>query len=260
MQTFVQIKELESQLLIERKLARQHVDTRIAENQLQQQQEANVQSQIPSSPARILSEKRDNHEEFKEIGNVIRPPVFESVPPTDIFKCNSALKDKENISKLSNEDSLPNKPSRASLCNAVNRIPISPTTRRNSLIPVPYTRTLPPPLPLVMNTANLSPPPLLTPMPVEVGNSGHEPRNTRKINSILRRSLQKKVIIRSPMHQNIRRAGGTTDKLRTSIGGSGRKARRGTIGEPARAEKLMLQKLKQKEKGWNNGTAVKNIC
>ncbi|KAH7661194.1 Minus-end-directed kinesin ATPase protein [Dioscorea alata] len=254
------IKELESQLLIERKLARQHVDTRIAENQLQQQQEAKVQSQIPSSPARILSEKHDNHEEFKEIGNVIRPPLFESVPPTDIFKCNSSLKDKENISKLSDEDSLPKKPSRASLCNAVNRIPISPATRRNSLIPVPYTRTLPPPLPLVMNTANLSPPPLLTPMPVEVGNSSHEPRNTRKINSILRRSLQKKVIIRSPMHQNIRRAGGTTDKLRTSIGGSGRKARRGTISEPARAEKLMLQKLKQKEKGWNNGTAVKNIC
>ncbi|KAJ0980484.1 hypothetical protein J5N97_008739 [Dioscorea zingiberensis] len=270
------IKELESQLLIERKLARQHVDTRIAENHLQQQQESKLQSQIPSSPARLLSEKPNNHEEdkvttFKEVGNVMQVLCENSqkpttaMPPSDILKFCPSLNEKENISKLADEEPLPKKPSRVSLCNSIHRIPISPATRRNSLIPVPSTRTVPPPTPLLMNTGNFSPPVSTVPVlntkdgAFEVGN-GSARNNSRKITSILRRSLQKKVIIRSPMHQNLRKAGmtgGTMEKLRTSISGSGRKARRATVGEPLRTDKLMQQKLRQKERGWNNGTTMK---
>ncbi|XP_017697414.2 kinesin-like protein KIN-14R isoform X2 [Phoenix dactylifera] len=274
------VKELESQLLIERKLARQHVDAKIAENQLQlqqlkEQEDPNISLMNPQSVIRPMSEKFHNHvaeqiAAIKEIGNGMRPLVENNMnrpmmlPPTDnnILKCFPSPNDKENKPELA-EEHTPRKASRVSLFSTARQVPATPVPRRYSLIPLPTSRAVvapPPPLPPTMG--NLSPP-LPSSLLTINGKDGPQPRSTKKINSILRRSLQKKVIIRSPLPQTIRRGGivGGAEKVRVSIGGSGRKARRLPVNNGTKADRLTLQKhQKEKEKGWNHRTTARNIC
>ncbi|KAG1348189.1 kinesin-like protein KIN-14R [Cocos nucifera] len=268
------VKELESQLLIERKLARQHVDAKIAENhqqlqQLTEQEAPNISLMSPQSVIRPLSEKFHNYvgeqpTPIKELGNGMRPLVENNtnrpmlLPPTDsnILKCFPSPNDKENKPELA-EEQTPRKASGVSLFYTARQVPATPAPRRYSLIPLPTSRAVvapPPPLPPTMG--NLSPP-----LPTINGKDGPQPRSTKKINSILRRSLQKKVIIRSPLPQTIRRGGtiGVAEKARVSIGGSGRKTRRVPTSNGAKADKLTTQKQKEKERGWNHRPTVRNI-
>lgn len=228
----------------------------------------------PQSVIRPMSEKfhdlvAEQPTPMKELGNGMRPlvenntnrPMLMSPTDNNIVKRFPSPNDKENKPELA-EEQTPRKASRVSLFyNTARQVPATPAPRRYSLIPLPTSRAVvapPPPLPPTMG--NLSPP-LPSPLPTIIGKDGPQPRSTKKINSILRRSLQKKVIIRSPFPQTIRRGGtiGGAEKVRLSIGGSGRKARRVPVSNGAKADKLTVQKKKEKERGWNLGTTVRNI-
>ncbi|WOL07891.1 hypothetical protein Cni_G16641 [Canna indica] len=251
------IKELESQLLIERKLARQHVDNRIAENQIlqEQQQQQKEQENIPLTKPFLVTclpiEKTCNHvsEQVtgKELANMtqlltdynINRPLPSTPNDNKFLKHLSQFKDKENKPELA-EESFPRKASRVSLCPTIRGIPTTTAPRRNSLIPFPMTRAA-----------------LATPLPLQLditdgaceGEPRSQPRSSKKINNILRRSLQKKVIIRPQLPQAMRRGGTLSglDKLRLSVGRSVRKARR-VVGNAAQQ--------KEKERGWNHGATI----
>ncbi|OAY69572.1 Kinesin-like protein KIFC3 [Ananas comosus] len=242
------VKELESQLLIERKLARQHVDTKIAEEQQQQQREREDENIPFTTP-------------YKDFANVMRPLTDNNIhrltpfPPSDntnILKPFSPLKDKENKPELAEEQPLLRKASRVSLCSTINRVPPVPASRRNSLIPLPTIRP----------TADNPSPPFCSPLPtINDKNREHkrDPRSNKKIASILRRSLQKKVIVRPQLPQSVRRGSNGIEKLRISIGGSGRKARRVPMPTGTNNAAQRNQQQREKERGWNHGTAVRNI-
>lgn len=275
------LKELESQLLIERKLARQHVDTKIAEQQQQQQQQE--QCITPSMKLPPSNKQLGNHKTaepvttlMKDPINVIRPlsennnnkPLPPSTTADNFLKHSSAVQ-KENKPEMGDEQQLPRRTGRASICTTANRIPAVPAPRRNSLIPLPSTMTMAPlpPMPLqlpidsireeideVVESKGLE----LTPR------SSKGPKSGRKISNILRRSVQKKVYI-TPLHQHIRRGGplGGMERVRVSIGGRGRLAQRVLVGNAAKAAKdiQLKQQQQQKEKGkrWNHGTATRGI-
>lgn len=82
----------------------------------------------------------------------------------------------------------------------------------------------------------------------------------KKLSNMLRRSLQKKMHMKSPMQQHMRRGGinlGGMEKVRVSIGSRGRMgtAHRVLLGNGRRVTKE-TQIRKEKERGWNIGTAV----
>lgn len=279
----VQIKELESQLLIERKLARQHVDNRIAENhQLQQMQQKHKELEEDSSlPKTMLvthpqMEKTHCHASEqvidKEFDSVLRPftennsnrPLLSTPNDSSIFKHFRQFKDKENKPDLP-EEPFPRKASRVSLCPTVRGLPITPVSRRNSLIPFPVTKPTPATPQMLTNVMDISPSlPLQArtiyatddPTKGEILNQG---RSNKKINSILRRSLQKKVIIRPQLPQSMR-TGATLsgiDKLRLSVGRSGRKSRRTAAGKVGDGDRIIHRnQQKNKERGWNLGATT----
>ncbi|KAL0683234.1 hypothetical protein Bca4012_050082 [Brassica carinata] len=75
------VKELELQLLVERKLARQHVDTKIAEYQTKQQNgDENIPSKRPPLATIPLGSNKSSNETStsKEMVNLNRPPLSES--------------------------------------------------------------------------------------------------------------------------------------------------------------------------------------
>ncbi|KAG6476092.1 hypothetical protein ZIOFF_065328 [Zingiber officinale] len=268
------IKELESQLLIERKLARQHVDNRIAENhQLQQQQLQQQKHKEQEESSSCLRTNCHASEQVidKEFDSVLRPftennsnrPLLSTPNDSNIFKHFRQFKDKENKPEIP-EEPFPRKASRVSLCPTVRGLPITPVSRRNSLIPFPVTKPTPP-TPQLTNVMNFSPSlPLQAraiyatddPTEGEIINQG---RSNKKINSILRRSLQKKVIIRPQLPQSMR-TGATLsgiDKLRLSVGRSGRKSRRMAAVKVGDGDRVIHHKQqKEKERGWNLGATT----
>ncbi|XXG74727.1 hypothetical protein AAC387_Pa07g3375 [Persea americana] len=271
------IKELESQLLIERKLARQHVDTKIAEQHQQQEQYTSMKP--PLSNRQPGNHKNEAEPLMKDLVNVLRPltltennnnnnkPLFPSAMTDDSFLTYDT-EQKENTPEISEEQPLPRRTGRASICTTARRIPVVPAPRRNSLIPFPATATLTPLQPLHL-------PLPFDPIKEEIDDQGEKncleltPRNlkasksSKKISSILRRSVQKRVYI-SPLHQHMRRGGphGAMEKVRVSIGSRGRLAQRVLVGNANRGAKDVVQQKqqqKEKERGWNHGTAVKGI-
>ncbi|KAK4851963.1 hypothetical protein QYF36_019813 [Acer negundo] len=283
------VKELESQLLIERKLARQHVDTKIAEQQMKQQQDEQ-QSTVPlRSPLanRILGCNKNFNEPasttmMKEQGNPTKPlmennsykpPVL--VPSTDNFVKHMNLTEKENKPPELVEQQprlLPKRTGRASICTtAARRIPVAPAPRRNSLIPLPSA----PSSTQLLPQALLPLPPLYqedekeedieeflpeqtacsSPKGIKSGGGGK-----KLMNSILRRSLHKKMQMKSPMQQhNLRRIGVNVgmEKVRVSIGSRGRMAHRVLLGSGRRTggtkefQQKQQHNQKEKERGWN---------
>ncbi|KAL5977441.1 hypothetical protein ACLOJK_021787 [Asimina triloba] len=282
------VKELEAQLLIERKLARQHVDMKLAE-QKQQQEEQYMSSMKPPLAARPLGIQNIATEPIasplaKELVNVIQPLAENnsiksqpSAPPDNngILKYHKTQKENNKPEMPEQQTSVPTRTGRASICMTARRIPVIPAPRRNSLIPFPTTAAVRPALDPLLPTTLLE-----DPIREETENNCPDltlwtskgPRSNKKINSILRRSMQKKVFI-SPLHHHMRRGGGGgggqlggMEKVRLSIGSRGRIAQRALISNANKAAKEMQamqqkqqQKERERERGWNHGSAVKGV-
>lgn len=283
------VKELESQLLVERKLARQHVDTKIAEQLLlqqqlkQQQQQQEEQTAAPMRPplaSRPLGSYKNveetNNSMCKDPVNLTTKPLSENcnshkppmpLPPTDGFVKYIDPMEKENNPEVAEQLPIPKRTGRASICTTARRIPVAPAPRRNSLIPLPSAPS-----------SARSPPSFLPLPPIESDNKedtdGQEanclPEQTawsspkglkasegKKLGSILRRSLQRKIHMKSPMQQM--RKGGINvgmEKVRVSIGSRGRMTYRGMLSNARRGGTMQQkQSQKDKERGWNIGTA-----
>lgn len=159
----MQIKELEAQLLVERKLARQHVDSKIAEQFQQQHIRQQNEEEDAAPPTRLpLASKISalkTYDENKFPLNITRPLTENnsyklSVPSANV---DCALKhydltekeNKENNPDIDEQPVVLKRSGRASMCPIAHRILPTPAPRRNSLIPI---RTLsavpklPPPL------------------------------------------------------------------------------------------------------------------
>ncbi|KAH9723813.1 kinesin-like protein KIN-14Q [Citrus sinensis] len=278
------VKELETQLLVERKLARQHVDTKIAEQHLKQQQQEEL-STVPLRPPlgnRLPVSNKNLNEVantavIKEQGNPTRPLMENNsykpsilLPQTDgLVKVISPI-EKENNPEMTEQPRLPNRTGRASLCTAVRRIPLTSAPRRNSLIPLPSAPTSAP-----LTPALLPLPPCevdekeeidecLTEQVIHCNSPKVIKSESKKLSSALRRSLQKKMQRKSPMQQHFRRGGVNVgmQQLRVSIGSRGRMAHRVLLGAGRRGgtkEIHQKQNQKEKERGWNIGTAGRII-
>ncbi|XP_010414853.1 PREDICTED: uncharacterized protein LOC104700941 isoform X1 [Camelina sativa] len=131
------VKELESQLLVERKLARQHVDTKIAEQQTKQQteDEKNISKRPPLANILLGSAS-------KEMVNLTQPSLLECSSydlaplPNGGLKYND-ISEKENNPEMADQVHIPNRTGRFSIC--LKRIPSAPAPRRSSLAPTTST-------------------------------------------------------------------------------------------------------------------------
>ncbi|XP_020220094.1 kinesin-like protein KIN-14Q [Cajanus cajan] len=271
------VKELESQLLVERKLARQHVDSKIAEqHQMKHQEEQNntlMRAALANRPLGSLKNLNDpvsggwckdqqtNSARPLENNNILKPCIPFSTMESSI-KCIDHA-EKENNPDMSDKALLPKRPGRASICMMTPRVPSAIASRRNSLIPLPSIPSLtqfPSPLvPKVTNQVdqkdvngesetNYVPAQTHCDSPKEV-RSG-----VKRIGSILRRSLHKKIQVKSPLQQHMRKVGVNVgmEKVRVSIGSRGRLAPRVQGAGKRGAAKDIQQKNshKEKERGW----------
>lgn len=270
---YIQIKELEAQLLVERKIARQHVDNKIAQDHLHQQQQGMKPENSPYPTRSPMAERNLNSTAekpatlLKDLG--IARQMF-SDSNTDTYSINHLMSMSSEKENNPAGGAQPTKARRVSLCGGAHQQPAAPT-RRGSLIPLPRRNSLMLPLPLPkpatpaaaaspldMITEQCSSPPVIAPNDNRCGGG----RNKRIINSILRRSLQKKVIIRPPLmaaHQSGRRAGAGVAGT-TTHGGSGvvMRARRVPVSG-GRGGGGGVQHNREKERGWNNGTSLRQL-
>ncbi|KMS98078.1 hypothetical protein BVRB_4g095910 [Beta vulgaris subsp. vulgaris] len=263
------LKELEAQLLVERKLARQHVDTKIAEQQQQQmRQQFEDQNDTPMRPplvAKPLALMKNTSDHTRDTSNLLHFPSdhdHHKTPscllPESFLGCNGPL-EKENNPGTGELFQLPKRTGRASLCPSAQRIPISTNQRRNSLIPLPST----------LMTAHH--PSIVLPLlpafeddkdevekycsPEAVMYSPMASKNgAKKLNSVLRRSLHKKM--KSPLQQHLKKGGVNVgvEKVRVSIGSRGRAGQRVLLGNGRRVATKEAKKQSQREKkerGWN---------
>ncbi|XP_062011918.1 kinesin-like protein KIN-14Q [Rosa rugosa] len=281
------VKELESQLLIERKLARQHVDTKIAEQHLQQlkhqqDEQTTALARPPLTNRPLTTHKILNETAINTLGKDQVNPTQQltekannkiPVPTMDGFVKYIDPIEKENNPDMAEQFVLPKRTGRASICPTVQRIPATSAPRRNSLIP----------LPTVPNRLQ-SPMPVLSLAPISAYHADKKaemdyvseidclpeqtpcssPKVTRtggkKFNSILRRSIQKKAQMKSPMPPHMRKGVNVgMEKVRVSIGSRGRMPHRVLLGNGRRAGTKEGQKqIREKERGWNIGTAGRN--
>lgn len=202
--------------------------------------------------------------------NSYRPSIL--LPPTDGLVKYINPMEKENNPDMAEQPRLPKRTGRASICTAAKRIPLTSAPRRNSLIPLPIAPT----------SAQLTP--ALFPLaPCEIDekeelideclpeqiihcNSPKAVKSGGKklMSCMLRRSLQKKMQMKSPMQHHFRRGGVNVgmEKVRVSIGSRGRMAHRVLLGGGRRAgtkEIQQKQNQKDKERGWNIGTVGRTI-
>ncbi|KAF5198948.1 Kinesin-like protein kin-14q [Thalictrum thalictroides] len=261
------VKELESQLLVERRLARQHVDNKIAELHQQQQKNLHEEPNVTVTTQQLGNHKKSSEATIslgKDEVSMIRPLTEKNSfrpslppPPTDgFFKYN--FTEKENKPDSAEQPPLPRRTGRLSICPTAHRLPEAPASRRNSLIPLPTVVRLGP-TSSVLPLQPHNPDPIINLMEENETNISENtacslrgPKiGPKKFSSILRRSLQKKVQIKSPMHQH-RRGGGGMEKVRVSIGGRGRLPQRVLLNNTTTRVPKESQNQKDKEKrGWN---------
>ncbi|XP_073142323.1 kinesin-like protein KIN-14Q [Henckelia pumila] len=261
------IKELESQLLVERKLGRQHVDSKIAEQHQQQQEEHSCELVRPPLATKILGAHFENVP--CSFGDNFFPFRLTHI---DEHATNDNLTEKENNPDMAEQSRLPKRTGRASLSTAIQKLYAAPVApRRNSLIPLPST----------FKTAKLHPPflpPLRTIQSDKEDDTYEEEKNdllpeqtpsdspkqhrnaSKKLSSALRRSHQKKI----PMQPHMRRVGVNVgmEKVRVSIGSRGRTAHRmllGTARRTATRDAQQKQSHREKERGWNIGTLGRTL-
>jgi kinesin family protein C2/C3 len=263
----LQIKELESQLLVERKIARQHVDNKIAQDHLQKQHNIKEESPYLRSPMaeRNLNSTAEKPSAARKDFGIAKQMFSDSNTDTYSFRQLMSLgEEKENNPDAGQSLPPTTKARRVSLCNGggAYQQPMNQATRRQSLIPLPRRNSLMPmptakpaaaaatPPPLDKITESLPSPPACSP-PVVSNDKGSR---SKKINSILRRSLQKKVIIRPSVAAQ---AGRKASAIATTQGtdGARKAARRVPVsGGPGQR----VQQNRVKERGWNNATSLRN--
>lgn len=264
----LKVKELESQLMIERKLARQHVDSKIAEqHQMKHQEEQNNSilrsTSLTNRPLATLKNFNDPAKPLME--NILKPYSIPFSTIESSIKCIDHSEKENNPDLADNKSLLPKRASRASMCTMMTpRIPSAATSRRNSLIPLPsLTQFQTPFIPKLSNqemneeseTTNCS-------QPLQQGHS-ESPKEVKsgvkKIGSILRRSIHKKGQVRSPLQHHMRKVGGVNvgmEKVRVSIGSRGKLAQRGVqVGNGSRRgagakETQHKNSHKDKERAW----------
>ncbi|XP_037432127.1 kinesin-like protein KIN-14R [Triticum dicoccoides] len=264
------IKELESQLLVERKIARQHVDNKIAQDverkqqQQQQQQQQGLKEENNTYMRSPMSERNLNSTmerpplsaaPKKDLGMMAKQ-TFSDSNNSDTYSFNqlmSLAEEKENA----NPDAA--KARRVSLCNGgahqPRRSSLIPLPRRNSLMPLPAAGGAKTPAPAAASPLDkikeYSSPPLSSP-PVMSNDKGSR---SKRINSILRRSLQKKVVIRPPQSgQAGRRAGAAAAAAAQGIDSARRAAARRVpaSGGPGGGAPRGGVHNRDKERGWNH--------
>ncbi|CAI9784307.1 unnamed protein product [Fraxinus pennsylvanica] len=266
------IKELETQIVVERKLAQQHMDSRIAEQQHQetrQQQEEDYHEPVRAPFAtKVICVHKDQVSVPRPFAENNKFSMRSNL--TDgLAKLSDSL-EKENNPEMAERLPLPKRTGRASLCTTAQMISAAPTQRRNSLIPLPSLPGVAKPLPFLP----------LTPIPADTREEVQEvevtclpkqapcksPKDTRigskKLCSILRRSLHKKIQIKSPMQPHVRRIGVNVgmEKVRVSIGSRGKMGYRALPGNARRAvtkDTQQKQSTREKERGWNIGTTTR---
>ncbi|KAL4588880.1 hypothetical protein LXL04_001778 [Taraxacum kok-saghyz] len=245
------IKELESQLLVERKLARQHVDTKIAEQQMKQQQQQQDDYRPPLVSKQLSGYNNDESKENQP------PPLVDKntyklpapLPPArDLVNLDDFIEKENNPNLREQQFTVPKRNSRASICTSSQRVPVrSVPPRRNSLIPLPSAAAI--------STKYV---PQLYPLPSIEGDNENEDEingGGKKLMSALRRSLKKNQM-KSPMqYQQVRRVGGgglnvAVERVRVSIGSRARMAHRGVI---ASGRRVKQQSYMEKERRWNIG-------
>ncbi|KAG4991607.1 hypothetical protein JHK87_025064 [Glycine soja] len=240
------VKEPESQLLVERKLARQHVDSKIVEqHQMKHQEKQNntlLRLALASRPLGSLKNFNDpvNGGWFKDQQiNSAKPPTKKIIlkPCIPISTMETSIKcidhaEKENNGDMADKALLPKRLGRPSICMMTPHVPSAVASRRNSLIRLPsipsLTQFQSPLLPKLTNQfdqkdANgesetncvLAQTHFLCPKEVRSG--------AKRIGSILRRSLHKKIQVKSPFQQHMRKVGVNVgmEKVRVSIGSRG---------------------------------------
>uniref|UniRef100_A0ACD5ZXW5 Uncharacterized protein n=1 Tax=Avena sativa TaxID=4498 RepID=A0ACD5ZXW5_AVESA len=269
------IKELESQLLVERKIARQHVDSKIAQDVERKQQQQQQQQQS------LKEELRSPMTERNLNSNTERPPPASAAKDfgvgkqqmfsdsnSDAYSFNqlmSLAEEKENNPEAA-QSAGGARARRVSLCNGAHQHPRNSASRRNSLIPLPRRNSLMP-LPVPGKPAaaaaaspldkikEYSSPPLCSP-PVMSNDKGSR---SKRIN--LRRSLQKKVVIRPQMTaQAGRRVAGASAAAQGVNGARRTAARRVPVsGYGASGAPRAGHHNRDKERGWNTGTSFRNF-
>ncbi|XP_061371517.1 kinesin-like protein KIN-14Q [Gastrolobium bilobum] len=268
------VKELESQLMIERKLARQHVDSKIAEqHQMKHQEEQNNALTKPALANRPLGSLKHFNDPVsgglcKDQLNSTRPLTENNIlkPFIPFSTMESSIKyidqtEKENNPDMAEKALLPKRSGRASICTMTPRVPSAIASRRSSLIPlpsVPSLTQLPSPLlPKLTNQADqndVNGESETSFLPTQTHcESPKEVRSGVK-KSLLRRSLHKK-IVKSPLQQHMRKVGVNVgmEKVRVSIGSRGRLAQRVQLGSGRRGGAKDIQQKnshKEKERGW----------
>ncbi|KAM3271694.1 hypothetical protein ACQJBY_042102 [Aegilops geniculata] len=259
------IKELESQLLVERKIARQHVDTKIAQDieRKQQQQQQSLKEENNTYMRSPMSERNLN-------STVERPPLS-AAPKKDLGMVKQPFSDSNNsdtynfnqLMSLAEEKENANpdaaKARRVSLCNGGAQQPrrssLIPQPRRNSLMPLPVGGGAKTPAPAAASPLDkikeYSSPPLSSP-PVMSNDKGGS--RSKRINSILRRSLQKKVVIRPPQSGQAGRRAGAGAAAAQGIDSARRAAARRVpaSGGPGGGAPRGLHQNRDKERGWNH--------
>ncbi|XP_058722750.1 kinesin-like protein KIN-14Q [Vicia villosa] len=259
------VKELESQLMIERKLARQHVDSKIAEqHQMNQEQNNSILRPTPLANRPLATLKNCN--DPTSGGNSARP-LMENIisKPYNIpfSTIESSIKyidqnEKENNPDMAdNKSLLPKRTARASLCTMTPRgIPSATTSRRNSLIPLPsLTHFQTPFIPKLANQDVIEESETMQPLQGHCESPKEVKSGVKKIGNILRRSTHRKGQVKSPL-QHMRKVGGVNvgmEKLRVSIGSRGKLAQRGVQagnGRRGGGAKEQKNSHKDKERGW----------
>ncbi|KAI4366017.1 hypothetical protein MLD38_021946 [Melastoma candidum] len=134
------VKELESQLLVERKLARQHVDTKIAEQQQQLKQHGDQNAEIrpPLATCQIIRPCKDSLDTgFSKDRTRVKVCNAPPAAPSDDFFDSI---EKENNPFLLEEPLIPIEIGKASICETVQPIPAFHGLRRESTVALPIPR------------------------------------------------------------------------------------------------------------------------
>jgi len=243
------IKELESELLFEKERARQHVDSKIARDHLQKQHSLNGEKENNPEAGQLPQMAKARRVSLcNGMNQASRSTLLVPLPRRNSLMPLPAAKNAAAVLQLPQTA----KARRVSLCNGgaypPPRTPLIPLPRWNSLMPLPAAKNAAAVLPPLDNiTEHLSSPPLYSPPVVSIDKGSR----SKRINSILRQSLQTKVIIRPSLAAQ---AGRKASVIATTQGTDGvRKAQRVPVSGGTWQR---VQQNRDKELGWNNATSL----